>query len=148
MVSPTPGLIAQMTGILTTKRYAYATVYVDQVSRLSFIWLQKTATADETIEGKTAFEKYAQDRGVTVLNYHADNGVFRAHKWVDACRSKQQGLTFAGVNAHHQNGLAERRIRELQELTRTMLIHANKRWPKVATANLWPYALHAWLMTS
>lgn len=141
MVSPTPGLIAQMTGILTTKRYTYATVYVDQVSRLSFVWLQKTATADETIEGKTAFEKYALDRGVTVQNYHADNGIFRANKWVEACRSKGQGLTFAGVNAHHQNGIAERRIGELQGLARTMLIHANKRWPKVATANLWPYAI-------
>ena len=48
---------------------------------------------------------------------------------------------FAGVNAHHQNGIAERRIRELQELTRTMLIFANRRWPKMVTANLWPYAL-------
>jgi hypothetical protein len=40
-----------------------------------------------------------------------------------------------------QNGIAERRIGELQGLARTMLIHANKRWPKVATANLWPYAV-------
>ena len=32
MVSPTPGLVAQMTGILTTKRYKYATVYVGQAS--------------------------------------------------------------------------------------------------------------------
>jgi len=50
--SPTPGLIAQMTGILTTKRYEYATIYVDQYSRLSFVYLQKSASADETIESK------------------------------------------------------------------------------------------------
>jgi hypothetical protein len=37
LVSPTPGLIAQMTGFITTKRYTYATVYVDQASRLSFV---------------------------------------------------------------------------------------------------------------
>jgi hypothetical protein len=30
MVLPIPGLVAQITGILTTKRYKYATVYVDQ----------------------------------------------------------------------------------------------------------------------
>ena len=41
-----------MTGILTTKRYKYATVYVDQVAKLSFTYLQKTVTAEETIEGK------------------------------------------------------------------------------------------------
>ena len=31
MVSPTPGLIAYMTGKLTTKRYKYATVFVDHL---------------------------------------------------------------------------------------------------------------------
>jgi hypothetical protein len=43
MVSPTPGLIAQLTGKLTTKRYLHATTHADQVSRLGFVWLQKTA---------------------------------------------------------------------------------------------------------
>jgi hypothetical protein len=61
LVLPTPGLIAQMTGFLTTKRYQYATVYVDQASRLSFVWLQKTATAEETLLGREAFEQYAKE---------------------------------------------------------------------------------------
>ena len=78
LVSPTPGLIAQMTGFLTNKRYKYATVYVDQASRLSFVGLQKTATADKTLLGKEAFEQYAKDRGVKVEGYHADNGIFKA----------------------------------------------------------------------
>jgi transposase InsO family protein len=141
LVSPTPGLIAQMTGFRTMKRYRYATVYIDQVSRLSFTHLQKTATAEETLEGKLAFEKYSEQRGVRIRAYHADNGIFKAKQWVLACREKGQNLSFAGVNAHHQNGMAERRIRLLQEITRTMLIHASKRWPNSVTANLWPYAL-------
>ena len=111
---------------------------MDQASRLSFVWLQKTATAEETLEGKTAFEQYAKERGVIIQAYDADNGIFKAYKWVTACCEKGQPLTFAGVNAHHQNGIAERRIPTLQELTRTMLIHANHRWPKVVTTNLWP----------
>ena len=52
----------------------------------------------------------------------------------------KQNLTFAGVNAHHQNGIAEQRIRELQEIMRAMLIHASKQWPGVVTIHLWPYA--------
>jgi hypothetical protein len=48
---------------------------------------------------------------------------------------------FAGVGAHHQNGVAERRIRELQDMARTMLIHAQRRRPTAITANLWPYAI-------
>jgi hypothetical protein len=55
LVSPTPGLIAQMTGFPTTKRYRYATVYVDQFSRLGFIYLQKTASMEETVERNKAF---------------------------------------------------------------------------------------------
>jgi len=141
LVSPTPGLVAQLTGKLTTKRYKYATVYVDQYSGFSYVYLQKTADADETILGKKAFEALCRQYGVKVINYHADNGIFRANKWIDECRRNGQGLTFAGVNAHHSNGLAERRIRSLQDLTRAMLIHSNRRWTMASTANLWPYAL-------
>ena len=62
-------------------------------------------------------------------------------KWVDNCHQLQQGLTFAGVGAHHANGKAEQRIRELQELAHTQLIRANQRWPQAISAHLWPYAL-------
>jgi hypothetical protein len=58
-----------------------------------------------------------------------------------ACRGKGQSLTFAGANAHHQNGTAEQRIRILKELARIMLVHGNKRWPKAATNESWPCAL-------
>ena len=141
MKSPTPGFIAQMTGILTTKRYEYATVFVDSYSSFGFVYLQKTASADETIEGKHAFERLCQQNGIRVQHYHADNGIFKANKWVNDCQKCGQGLTFAGVNAHHQNGQAEARIRRLQELTRTQLAHAKRKWPQEISANLWPYAL-------
>jgi hypothetical protein len=78
---------------------------------------------------------------VSIQGYHADNGIFKAYKWVTACRNKGQALSFAGVNAHHQNGIAEQKIRSLQELARNMFVHANKLWPKAVTANLWPYAI-------
>jgi hypothetical protein len=61
LVSPTPGLITQMSGFLTMKRYKCVTVYVDQASQLGFVWLQKGATAGKTLEGKTAFEQYAKE---------------------------------------------------------------------------------------
>ena len=81
MVSPVPGLISQMVGFLTKQQYKYATVFVDQVSRMGFIYLQKTCSAEETIEAKRAFEKYAMNRGVTVQAYHVDNGIFKAKKY-------------------------------------------------------------------
>ena len=59
MVSPVPGLIAQMVGFLTKQRYKYVTVFVDQASQMGYVYLQKTCSAEETIKAKKAFEKYA-----------------------------------------------------------------------------------------
>ena len=87
-------------------------------------------------------EWYAQARNITIQAYHADNGIFKAKEWVQACHNARQQLTFVAVGAHHANGKVEQCIRELQELARTQLIHANHRWPKAITVNLWPYALH------
>ena len=141
MVSPVPGLIAQMVGFLTRQCYKYAAVFVDQASHMGFVYLQKICSAEETIEAKRAFEQYAENRGVRFQAYHADIGIFKAKKWVKECRQRKQDSTFAGVNAHHQNDVAERRIRELQVTMRATLIHATKRWPGVVTIHLWPYAI-------
>ena len=132
-----------MTGILTTKLYKYVTVFVDQYSRLSYLFLQNTATVEETLTAKQAFELFASSHGVQILNYHADNGVFRANNWIKACQSdpNPQGMTFAGVDTHHTNGLTNRQIRDIQDNGRAMMIHATHKWKTHTTINLWPYAL-------
>ena len=81
---------------------------------------------EEMVEAKVAFECYAKTMGVVIQGYHADNGIVKAKGWVDACNAKGQSLMFAAVGAHHTNGKAERRIRELQEMARTTLVHANR----------------------
>ena len=92
MVSPVRGLIAQMVGFLMRQRYKYATVFVDQASHMEFVYLQKICSAEETIKPKRAFEQYAENRGVRVQAYHADNGIFKAKKWVKECRQRIQDL--------------------------------------------------------
>jgi hypothetical protein len=59
-------------------RCKYATIYVDQYSRFGFVYLQKTASAEETVKGKKAFEAMSRRHGVTIENYHANNGIFKA----------------------------------------------------------------------
>ena len=57
-------------------------------------------------------------------------------------------MSFSGVGAHHQNGVAERSIRTVTSWARTMMLHAVLHWPEHAHAlSLWPFALqHAlWL---
>ena len=141
LVSPTPGLVAQISGKLTKQRYQYDTVFVDNFSRFTYVHMQKTLLAKETIKGKDMFERIALEHGVKVQAYHADNGVFKANAWVDDCLKKQQQLPFAGVGAHHQNGLAERKIGILQDLTQINFAHANAVCPEAVTAHLWPYAM-------
>ena len=141
MISPTPGLIAQMTGMLTTQRYSCATVYVDQCSGYSFVWIQRSTGVEETLEGKRAFEEHAGNSGVKIHHYHADNGIFKARAWMEDCHRHRQRITYAGVGAHHQNGMAERRIRVLQDLARAQMAHATQKWPEAMSANLWPYAI-------
>ena len=139
--SGTPGFIAQSKGSLTKGRYRVATVFVDHYSGLDYVHLQRSTSAEETLEAKAAFERFAATHGVRILHYHADNGIFADNAFREACRRAQQGLTFCGVGAHHQNGVAERRIRDLSEHARAMLFHAAFRWPKAVTVHLWPYAL-------
>ena len=60
---------------------------------------------------------------------------------MDDVRAAHQTITFCSVSAHHQNGIAERRIRDITENARTSLLHAAHRWPKAIAANLWPQAI-------
>ena len=68
-------------------------VYVDQFSKCRYLWLQQTATVEETLTGKKALEQWTAKVGVTVQRYYADNGVFKAKEWVDNCTLKRQQLT-------------------------------------------------------
>ncbi len=96
MISKTPGLIAQMRGFLVRQRYTACTVFVDHYSNLSYVHMQKSTSAKETVEAKLAFERFALQHGVVVRHYHADNGVFAAREFVDHCYTHGQGITFAG----------------------------------------------------
>ena len=137
--SPDAGLIAQLKGTPTTARYTCATLFVDHFSDLTFVHLQKSTNANETVEGKHVFERYSRSHIIKITHYHADNGRFAENKWLaDLVRVPGQGQTMSlcGVNVHFQNGVAERRVRDLQDRTRTQLLHAQIRWKQAITTNL------------
>jgi hypothetical protein len=105
-------------------RYCYVTVFTDHFSDLSYVHLQKTITSAETLEAKDAFKAYAKSIGVTIQHYHADNGQFADNLFLKSIKDKGQTISFCGVNAHFQNGIAEKRICDLQEAARSQLLHA------------------------
>lgn len=137
----TPGLVAQLKGIPTVQRYKYATVFVDHFSDLSFVFMMKHLTSEETLLAKKAFEAYSRAKGVRILHYHCDNGRFSNTAFIQDVERKGQTISYCGVNAHFQNGCTEKCIRDLQQRARVSLLHAKQRWPSAIETSLWPYAI-------
>jgi hypothetical protein len=141
MASTKVGFFAQMKGKLTKRRYRCATIFVDHCSRLRFVHLQIDNSSVETLATKRAFETFAAEHGVSIQHYHCDNRRFYDNAFKQACHDARQQLTFCGVNAHFQSGIAERSIRDLSESALKQLLHARARWPQAVHFALWPYAL-------
>jgi hypothetical protein len=141
MESTTPGLIAQMKGILTRERYHYATIFVDHATDYTYVHLQRDTSSEETLRAKKEFERLARSYGITITQYHSDNGRFVDSVWWNDAVKQGQRMKMCGVNAHHQNGKVERRIRQLHDLARTSLLHAIHMWPQAVNTFLWPYAV-------
>jgi len=142
MQSTEPDFYGQSKGILTKTRYRNATIFVDHYFRLKFVYLMTSnLTGKETVDAKRAFDRFAAEHGVRIAHYHCNNGRFADSLFHQACESQGQKLTFCGVNAHFQNGIAERAIRDLSKSARKQLLHARQRWPQAVSTALWLYAL-------
>jgi hypothetical protein len=83
-------------------------------------------TSEETMEAKQAFEHFAEQHSIRILHYHCDNGWFADNAFKNSCSAKGQRLTFCGVNAHFQNRIAEKAIRDLCKSARKQLLHARQ----------------------
>ena len=129
-------------GNLQSASIAELFVFVDHASDFTYVHMHQHLTTDETIDAKHAFERLAEQHGMRILHNHYDNGRFADKAFVDDARAAHQTITFWGIGAHHQNGIAERCIRDITEKARTSLHHASHRWPKAIAANLWPQAIN------
>jgi hypothetical protein len=67
------------------------------------------------VQAKHSFEAFTRSQGVTIKNYHADNGRFADNAFIkDIIEARpSQSITYYGVNTHFQKGIAEKRIRDL-----------------------------------
>lgn len=139
--SNTAGFVVQMKGCLTNRRYEVATVYVDHYSHLSYVHLQIINTGSEVQKSKIAFEKHAMRQGIHIRRYHTDNGRFSDNTFLNDLMDQCQKITYFGVDARHQNSRAEKRIRDLPEKFRILLLHAIHQMPNASTSHLWPSAL-------
>lgn len=58
-----------------------------------------------------------------------------------ACSNWAQKLTFSGIGAHHQNGVAERNIKTISQWACAHMLHAAYHWHEQANIHLWPQAV-------
>jgi hypothetical protein len=140
MISAQPGLVPQDKGNLTRGRIWACTIFIDYFTGFTFVALMRDLTAESTLAAKKEFEHKCAVRGVRVKHYHADNGRFAEPAFVNECKRCKQDLTFCGVGAHHQNGIAERKIKDVTLISRTILLHAMRYWPEYVTQMMWPFA--------
>ena len=125
-----------------THGYTGGALYVDHASGKIFHHPQTDLSATSTIHGKQLVEAAAREIGRTVKAYHSDNGVFSSQEFKAHCTSLGQCITFSGVGAHHQNGVAERSIQTVSKLARVNLIHLMLHWPRQCKLNLWALVMN------
>jgi hypothetical protein len=101
----------------------------------------RNLSLEETLLGKHTYERFLFSIEVTAKAYHADNGRFADKGFKDDCTMSNQSITFCGVGGHHQNGIAEHKIKELTLGTQTLLLHAKRMLPDNISTILLPFAL-------
>ena len=123
-------------------RYIGGCIFVDHASSYIHIELQSSLSSHETLAAKLEYEKHCRDVGVVPQKYMSDNGrAFTSREFTEHLSNFYQISKFAGVGAHHHNAQAERAIRTIMSIARTMMIHAGIHWPDVADSTLWPMAV-------
>ena len=126
---------------ISSAKYCGGSLFNDAASGYQFVYHQQHLTAIESIEAKQAFEREALTAGVSILDYHTDNGIYTSKEYLKELHTAGQGHSLSGVGAHHQNGTAEVSIKHTIQVARTLMIHAALRWPDASDRELWPLAL-------
>ncbi len=128
-------------------QYCGGTIFCDHASGFLYVRHQTSLNACETISSKRAFERVCGENGVKVKKFRADNHPFGSEAFRKALEEDDQSITFSGVGAHHQNGVAENAVGTTTRWARSMMLHAMIHWPEQSDTKLWAFALdHAvWL---
>jgi hypothetical protein len=95
------------------KKFISGTLFFDHATQYIHCTHQVLLRVGETLKAKNLFEGWAKESGHTINHYHADNAPFWVDKFVLHYTNKGQALSYSGVGAHHQNGVAERTIQRV-----------------------------------
>ena len=60
-------------------------------------------------------------------NFHANNRHLTENAFMSYVRTSGQTISFCGVNVHFHNGIAEKQIRDIQELSINHILYTKSR---------------------
>ena len=121
--------------------YCGGCVMVDAASGLIWVDFQRALNSHETLQSKEEFERFCRDHGVVPQQFVADNGTaYTSADFTKHLAAYAQAIRHVAPGAHHQNP-AERAIRTISSIARTMMIHSSMHWPDMADTSLWPMAV-------
>ena len=142
MVCSTKGRLFNTKGkSLEKDMYCGACVFTDAYSQLVWVQCQTSLNSHQTLQAKEAFEDYSRDFGVVIQQYISDNAsAFTSSQFAQELADLKQVTVRAAPGAHHHNA-AERAIRTISSIARTMMIHAAIHWPEMSDLTLWPMAV-------
>eukprot|EP00804_Cyclotella_cryptica_P015231 CCRYP_000757-RA/>CCRYP_000757-RA protein AED:0.48 eAED:0.43 QI:0/0/0/1/0/0/2/0/342 len=122
---------------------AQSTSTIAHYSTFLFIHHQLTTSAATPSVAKMLLESEAADVGITIKQYHSDNGVFSSAEFREHCTCLGQILPFSGVGTHHRNGVAERAIQTVTNMAQANMLHATLHWPDRSFIDLWPLVMNS-----
>ena len=106
--------------------YTGGCIFFDHASGFIFVVEhQVSLNSHETLKAKESFKRMCQNTEITPQEFLADNSkAFTSAELSRNLANFEQVIRFAGVGTHHHNGIAERNIRTIEAIARTMMLHS------------------------
>ena len=136
--SPQSGLIPVLKGKQTSRNYHVGSIFVDNFSKVTYVHCSESSTVNKFAKAKHTFEEYAAKFGVKIQKYHAEHGAFNTQVFKESIITVNQTIFFSGVDAQHQNKIAERTTKTVTYREHSMIINEMICWTDVITIKLWP----------
>jgi hypothetical protein len=85
--------------------------------------------SNKSLQSINWLEAMAREEGFEIKHYHFDSWIFATADSKAHCEHSQQTFSFSGVDAKHQNGIAEHNIKTAGQWAHTNMLHLATHWP-------------------
>ena len=108
LISHEPGMIPQITEILTHQKYTVFIVFANHYSDFTYTNIIKGNPTEEITLTIRAYQWVTKTHDVLKINhYHTYNIRFNDKELIDDCDNNGNTYSYCGVGSYHNNGVAE-----------------------------------------